>query len=1109
MRKRFLAMLLALAMMFTLTIPSLPVMAADPTVIDVTDWSELVTALQYATDNPAEPVDIHIIGPGSVDMPSTNIPMIVPANVYLFVDVGGTFLFNGSPRQINNYGAIFIDGTINHSNNIENHGEGKAFKGTTAHIEGNEKFISNGDPIDRDLNWVVTFDANGGDFGYDDENNLLIRITTSVLKSNPLLPYQTPPTRPGFSFAGWFDANDNEWEPGDTINGDMILYAKWGDAIYDIDYILNGGINDAGNPITYTENDPDITIADATRTGYDFLGWTSDELMIFTPEFNPVITSGTTGNITFEAVWDAIEYEIGYVLDGGTNDANNPDSYTVEDLPLTIANAAKPGYIFQGWTSDELGIYIETLNPIIAQGTTGNITFTAVWSDAIEYDITYILNGGTNDTSNPPTYTVEDLPLMIADATWTGYQFLGWTSDELGINSATLNPSITEGTTGNITFTAHWSNVIIYDIIYELGGGANDASNPPSYTINDLPITIADATRIGYDFLGWTSDELNITAAMSNPVIQTGMTGDIILNAVWSNAIKYEIGYDLDGGINDAGNPDSYTVEDLPMTIADAAKPGYNFLGWTSDELGINIEALKPEIPADTTGNIMFTAHWSDAIVYNITYELNGGANAPGNPSTYTVEDNLITLDDPMRAGYTFAGWTPSDNIPAGSTGDKLFIAAWTADNTLSYTVHYYRDGTTISVWDTKIVTDQEMDADIVEYAVDVPGYIALTTTEIIKLGLTDNVIIFYYAARDDIKVTFDANGGSNPNPENKLVTFDSAYGELATTSRSGYTFLGWYLEGGVDPITAEMLVEIAEDHTLFARWRADSNPPGPGPGPGNSGNTPLPPAVVEPTPTPTPADIFDDGPPAGPIFISDHVAYIIGYEDGTVRPERNVTRAEVATVFYRLLTEEMRKANWSIENEFPDVASDGWYNAAVSVNTMMGVIMGYPDGTFRPDNSITRGELAAIAARFARAMSMRGDNEVNFTDISGHWAEEDIWHAASIGWVRGYPDGTFRPDQPITRAEFITLVNNVLERIPETEEDMLTGEMTVWSDNADTSAWYYIAIQEATNSHLYSFKEGQTVPGMQFEYETWTAMQQNLDWIQLEKDWIAEYSTP
>jgi len=139
----------------------------------------------------------------------------------------------------------------------------------------------------------------------------------------------------------------------------------------------------------------------------------------------------------------------------------------------------------------------------------------------------------------------------------------------------------------------------------------------------------------------------------------------------------------------------------------------------------------------------------------------------------------------------------------------------------------------------------------------------------------------------------------------------------------------------------------------------------------------------------------------------------------------------------------------------------------------------------------------------------MRGDNEVNFTDISGHWAEEDIWHAASIGWVRGYPDGTFRPDQPITRAEFITLVNNVLERIPETEEDMLTGEMTVWSDNADTSAWYYIAIQEATNSHLYSFKEGQTVPGMQFEYETWTAMQQNLDWIQLEKDWIAEYSTP
>jgi hypothetical protein len=171
-----------------------------------------------------------------------------------------------------------------------------------------------------------------------------------------------------------------------------------------------------------------------------------------------------------------------------------------------------------------------------------------------------------------------------------------------------------------------------------------------------------------------------------------------------------------------------------------------------------------------------------------------------------------------------------------------------------------------------------------------------------------------------------------------------------------------------------------------------------------------------------------------------------------------------------------------------------------------MGVIKGYPEGDFRPDASITRAELAVISARFAREMYMDGDNNAEFNDISGHWAMDDIIFAAQIGLVSGYPDGTFKPEQPITRAEFITLVNRVLEREPQFADALLDG-MKQCSDNSDEDAWYYLAVQEATNSHLFERKEGQTVPRLNYEYERWIEMIENWDWLELEKQWIERYS--
>ena len=230
-----------------------------------------------------------------------------------------------------------------------------------------------------------------------------------------------------------------------------------------------------------------------------------------------------------------------------------------------------------------------------------------------------------------------------------------------------------------------------------------------------------------------------------------------------------------------------------------------------------------------------------------------------------------------------------------------------------------------------------------------------------------------------------------------------------------------------------------------------------------------------------------------------DHYAYIAGYEDGTVRPNNNITRAEVATIFFRLFTDEYRETYWSTNNPFSDVAYTAWYNNAVSTTSNAGIIAGYPDGTFQPNNYITRAEFATIAARFLSEEYVGPDL---FTDISGHWAAEYINRAANAGWINGYPDGSFRPNAYITRAEAMTLVNSMLGRMP--HKDHMLENMVKWPDNPE-AAWYYEAVQEATNGHDYDWYEEED----QLFYEIWTALQPNRDWAALEKEWSNAYSAP
>ena len=297
-----------------------------------------------------------------------------------------------------------------------------------------------------------------------------------------------------------------------------------------------------------------------------------------------------------------------------------------------------------------------------------------------------------------------------------------------------------------------------------------------------------------------------------------------------------------------------------------------------------------------------------------------------------------------------------------------------------------------------------------------------------------------YYTLR------YESNGGTKYDSEryrrNTLVELDKQ------PVREGYTFTGWYADKALtEPIDD---IRMTSNKTVYAGWEK----------------------------TGVPDRLNGD----------DHFAYIIGRDDGLVHPEATITRAEVATIFFRLLTDEARAEYLTETSPFHDVAPDAWYATAVATMEAMGIVEGRAPAVFDPDAPITRGEFAAIAARFD-SDPYHGDDR--FTDISGHWAAEYINQAAVKGWVEGQPDGSFAPDRSISRAEAMTLVNRVLGRLPETADDLLDGMIT-WPDNPP-GAWYYLAVQEATNSHDYG-RKADTV------HETWTGLQPVEDWTRYEQ---------
>ncbi len=288
----------------------------------------------------------------------------------------------------------------------------------------------------------------------------------------------------------------------------------------------------------------------------------------------------------------------------------------------------------------------------------------------------------------------------------------------------------------------------------------------------------------------------------------------------------------------------------------------------------------------------------------------------------------------------------------------------------------------------------------------------------------------------------YESNGGTAYKDERyssgTKVTLDK------TPTRESYTFTGWYADKELTQKISS--IKMTSEKTVYAGWKASTVP-----------------------------DMLNG---------DDHYAYVVGYSDGTVRPNANISRAEVATIFFRLLKKEVRDGNLTTENIFADVTNGQWHNKAISTMAKLGIVKGRRADSFDPDASITRAEFAAICARFN---TKPVENSGSFSDISGHWAENEIERAAAFGWISGYPDGTFHPDARITRAEAMTMINRVLCRMPQSESDLLDS-MVTWPDNKP-SDWHYLAVQEATNSHDFN-RQGEVG-------ESWTKLTSVPDWKQ------------
>lgn len=637
--------------------------------------------------------------------------------------------------------------------------------------------------------------------------------------------------------------------------------------------------------------------------------------------------------------------------------------------------------------------------------------------------------------------------------------------------------------------------------------------------------------------------------SVNNKSLEVEHSGDTItLYAIYKDigTVTVEFaGNDANGGSVDVHegsfSETNGTLSGKEVQSVATAKPGYHFTGWKCE---INENKTETETLTVTLGQVqtLFKEHPNQRVFrftaqfepnsFKVQFNQNTTDTVTGTMTSQTFQyaeagDAYLNPNAFVRPGYRFLGWSEEADGTGTSYADKAkflgvthyqgkeitddatitLYAQWEKlpDITIDYTPFPEDLGTvTLNTAQAKEPSEEELAPQSI-YTVSETGSPdhqvhsfqgataqpkdgctfkgwydqnknqCSTAQSFVPQAGTDNLYQSgsYVAVFEAQQYTlrFDANGGEGTMGD---LTYTHGQDQSLTKcgfTRAGYGFLGWATAAdGKVVYHDQQSLSITQNTTLYAVWKQQPNQGGSGGGHHNSGS-----GGTQEKPDETPPSTLND---------TDHYAYIVGYEDGTIRPNGHITRAEAATVFFRLLTDKARDANLTDRSPYPDVSAGAWYNKAIATLSRMGILSGYEDGSFRPNATVTRAEFAAMAARFDTEAK---PVDTPFTDLTGCWAADEIAKAYGKGWVNGYGDNTFRPNGPITRAEAVTLINRVLRRLPETDKDLLPDERT-WPDNPETF-WGYLALQEASNSHLYDRKSN--------GYETQTKILPPRDWSQ------------
>ena len=976
-------------------------------------------------------------------------------------------------------------------------------------------------------NWVVTFNPANGEPAF----------TRPVKYEGKAAAPDPAPTKTGYTFDDWYLGEAEEPFSFDTtITSDITLTAKWTQNTYTVTFDPNSGsVDPTSKPVTFDEPYGELPVP--TRTGYDFLGWFTAAEDGDQVTANTTVTA--TADHTLYAQWQKKTFTVKYYLPDETGAWVEKKMDTVDSVDYAAyilwTPNAEDGYEFSGWyqKTAEIGVKSKVEQLYMAKEWKLYGKFTP-----IEYNIQYVYNDGKATSTNPMTYTVESDTITLADATgadW-GKTFLEW-HDE---NDQKIT-AIPTGSTGDRVITAYWNwpvhlhyldkdnNEIESATLYvsELEPGAcvlptgektgydfdgwyeakkdigtashklnalsiakkwelygrYTAKTDVSYTVKYLregdnkvlaPEKVVtdqtfdtEVTEQAADVVGYTPDAPSKTMILDE-------YNKVLTFSYSANTYRYEIHYFLqepDGSYMEKEVDTTPTgVFDTTVTIT----PDPNRYGAHYSYNSVK-SVVSGVVTVDDPATILKLNVYYDLDFHTLTFDTMGGSTI----APVKVRHGLTVAKptDPTKDKYTFIGWYVDPEFSAEYDfatvleADKTIYAKFEltatpiGDTYVRYDVLHIKqlpDGSydlaNAEVERLSAKKDTAVTAVVKDYSathhINVNSTLSkLTDTAIQPYPGADGkpvyTILTVYYDLDFHTLTFDAKGGTETG--SSIVRHGNTVAKPEDPKRSGYRFTGWFDDEKCKK-AHDFDAPLEEDATVYAGWRKRSADSG--------------------VQTESPNKPKKDN--SLKFNTEDHFAFVNGYPDGTVKPTGDVTRAEVAAILYRVMDADCVKTYETTRCSFSDVVRGDWFNLYVATLENAGVIVDTrTNGKFRPNEAITRAELAAMLAQFADIKSAAN----SFNDVSArHWASDEIAVCAKMGWINGYPDGSFRPDATITRAEMMAMINRALGRTPKSADDLLSG-MKTWRDNANVNAWYYLDVQEATNSHTYT-KSG--------SHETW-----------------------